>query len=134
MSRLPPDELLSRCVMVDNPDEQEVEFPEGWMFMPDRCKARWETSVILHGGQSVEELDNAGKYIERKRKSHPTFLGRCVCSVGDVESVDSLTVDPQPGPISEFHANILGWSNDQSQQMLEAEKLAMRSTYVKRAS
>jgi hypothetical protein len=140
MSIVSPDELLSRCVMLDNGDEKDVEFPEGYMFMPDPGKARggkgnrYETSVILHRGQTDAQLDDAGKYIEAKNKKHPRYLGRCVCRVGDVEAVNSLLVEPQPSRISEHHANIIGWSNEMARQVLEAERIAVASVYVQRAS
>lgn len=134
MSNLSREQLLSRCVMIDNGDARDVQYPEGYMFMPALVKGRYETSVILHAGQKESELDEAGKYIERKNKKHPCFLGRCVCRVGDVESVNALDVEPQKSAISAFHANVIGWSNDVSRQILEAEKIAMSATYVRRMS
>lgn len=134
MSKLPREQQLSRCVMIDNGEDSDVQSPEGYMFMPSCVKGRYETSVILHAGQTESELDEAGKYIERKNKKHPRFLGRCVCRIEDVESVAELDVEPQRSAISDFHANVIGWSNDISRQMLEAEKIAMSATYVRRAS
>ena len=70
MNGLPQDELLSRCVMLDNGVDGDVEYPEGYMFMPDLVKMRgtddmrYETSVILHAGQTDTQLDAAGEYIE----------------------------------------------------------------------
>ncbi len=140
MSAVAPDEHLSRCVMLDNGEEGDVEFPEGYMFMPDEVDlrgvngTRYETSVILHSGQTDDQLDAAGKYIEAKNKKHPRYLGRCVCRVGDVEAINSLLVEPHPSRISAYHANIIGWSNDIARQLLEAERIAAVSTYVPRAS
>ena len=140
MRQLPPDELLSRCVMLDNAEDGDVDSPEGYMFMPDLVKTRdeggtrYETSVILHCGQTDAQLDEAGKYIEKRNKKHPRYLGRCVCSVGDVESINTLLVAPQPSRISNFHANIIGWSNDVARQLLEAERIAAAATFVRRAS
>lgn len=140
MTSIKSSELLSRCVVLDNGDPRDVESPEGYMFMPDWHTnkisgiSRLETSVILHKNQTDEELDKAGKYIERNRKRPSKFLGRCVCTVADVESIDSLTVTPQPSKNSQCHANILGWDNDKAQQLLEAEKIAMTATFVPRAS
>ena len=138
MNNLAPDELLSRCVMIDNGVPGDVIEPEGWMFGPDlvrdRHGERYETSVILHADQTDEELDSAGKYIEEVRKKHPRYLGRCVCSVGDVEAVGALNVELHSSRINAQHANILGWSNDWSRQMLETERLAEASTYVPRVS
>ena len=80
MNSLPQDELLSRCVMLDNGVDGDVEYPEGYMFMPDLVKMRgtgdmrYETSVILHAGQTDTQLDAAGKYIEEKNKQHPRYL------------------------------------------------------------
>ena len=140
MSAVSPDEHLSRCVMLDNGEEGDVDFPEGYMFMPDEVDlrggkgTRYETSVILHSGQTDVQLDEAGKYIEAKNRKHPRYLGRCVCRVGDVEAINSLLVEPQPSRISEYHANIIGWSNEIARQLLEAERIAAASTYVPRAS
>ena len=140
MSKLPPDELLSRCVMLDNGEDGDVDSPEGYMFMPDLVKTRdedgtrYETSVILHSGQTDAQLDEAGKYIEEKNKKHPRYLGRCVCRVGDVESINTLLVSPHPSRISKFHANIIGWSNDVARQLLEAERIAAAATFIRRAS
>ena len=140
MSGLPPDELLSRCVMQDNGEDGDVDSPEGYMFMPDLVRnrdeggMRYETSVILHSGQTAVQLDEAGKYIEERNKKHPRYLGRCVCRVDDVESVSSLMVEPRPSRISNYHANIIGWNNDVAQQLLEAERIAAAATFVQRAS
>ena len=140
MNSLPQDELLSRCVMLDNGVDGDVEYPEGYMFMPDLVKMRgtgdmrYETSVILHAGQTDTQLDAAGKYIEERNKRHPRYLGRCVCCVGDVESISSLQVEPQPSRISNYHANIIGWDNDVARQLLEAERIAAAATFVRRAS
>ena len=140
MNGLPQDELLSRCVMLDNGVDGDVEYPEGYMFMPDLVKMRgtgdmrYETSVILHAGQTDTQLDAAGKYIEERNKQHPRYLGRCVCRAGDVESINSLQVEPQPSRISNYHANIIGWDNDVARQLLEAERIAAAATFVRRAS
>ena len=140
MSAVAPNEHLSRCVMLDNGEEGDVEFPEGYMFMPDEVDlrggkgTRFETSVILHSGQTDDQLDDAGKYIEAKNKKHPRYLGRCVCCVSDVEAINSLLVEHQPSRISAYHANIIGWSNEIARQLLEAERIAAASTYVPRAS
>ncbi len=140
MSKLPPDELLSRCVMLDNGEDGDADSPEGYMFMPDLVKTRdedeprYETSVILHSGQADAQLDEAGKYIEERNKRHPRYLGRCVCRVVDVESINTLLVAPHPSRISDFHANIIGWSNDVARQLLESERIAAAATFVRRAS
>ena len=140
MNGVSPDERLSRCVMLDNGVDGDVDFPEGYMFMPDPVKVRggvemrFETSVILHSGQTDAQLDEAGKYIEIKNKRHPRYLGRCVCRVGDVESINTLQVEPQPSRISDYHANIIGWDNAVARQLLEAERIAAAATFVRRAS
>ena len=140
MNSLPQDELLSRCVMLDNGVDGDVEYPEGYMFMPDFVKMRgtddmrYETSVILHAGQTDTQLDAAGKYIEERNKRYPRYLGRCVCRAGDVESINSLQVEHQPSRISNYHANIIGWDNAVARQLLEAERIAAAATFVRRAS
>ena len=53
---------------------------------------------------------------------------------GDVESINSLQVEPQPSSISNYHANIIGWDNDVARQLLEAEWIAAAATFVRRAS
>jgi len=134
LSSLSSGELASRCVFEDNVNLGDYDTPVAESFMPDLVKNRLETSVVLHAHQTDVELDNAGKYIESKRRGHPRYLGRCVLSVADIRAVNQLDVEPQPGRVSAFHANILGWSNDLSRQLLEAEHLAAASTYVRRAS
>ena len=140
MSKFSSEELLSRCVMLDNGVVEDVDFPEGYMFMPDLIEMRggagkrYETSVILHSGQTDAQLDAAGKYSENRNKKHPRYLGRCVCRVGDVESINSLRLESQPSGISDFHANIIGWSNDVAQQLLESERIAAAATFVRHAS
>lgn len=137
-SVLPPDERISRCVFLDNGTEEDVEYPEGYMFMPDPVKSkrgiRFETSVIVHGKQTEPQLEQPGMYIEKVRRNHPRYLGRCVCTVADVDAVNALFVESSPSKISDFHANILGWSNEVARQMLEAERLAAASEFVRRAS
>ena len=137
-SAISPGERISRCVFLDNGTAEDVECPEGYMFMPDPVKskegARFETSVIVHGKQTEAQLEQPGLYIEKVRKSHPRYLGRCVCMVADVNAVNALFVDPSPSKVSEFHANILGWSNELARQILEAERLAAASEFVRRAS
>lgn len=140
MNGLSPEELLSRCVMLNNGEDGDVDSPEGYMFMPDLVRnrdeggTRYETSVILHFGQTAAQLDEAGKYIEKKNKRHPRYLGRCVCCVGDVESINSLQVEPQRTRISDYHANIIGWNNDVARQLLESERIAAAATFIRRAS
>ena len=67
MNSLPQDELLSRCVMLDNGVDGDVEYPEGYMFMPDLVKMRgtgdmrYETSVILHAGADRHATGRGGE-------------------------------------------------------------------------
>lgn len=126
-----PDEKVSRCVMLNIWDDGELQEPEGWMFMPDPVKGRYETSVIMHAGQTDEELNSAGQYIHDHRSTHPEFIGRAVCTVGNVESINALKVEPKPGKISDYHANIIGWGNEESQRMLEAELIANKSEFYR---
>ena len=81
MNSLPQDELLSRCVMLDNGVDGDVEYPEGYMFMPDLVKMRggtgdmrYETSVILHAGRTDTQLDRQGNTLRRETSSIPGIL------------------------------------------------------------
>ena len=47
MNSLPQDELLSRCVMLDNGVDGDVEYPEGYMFMPDLVKMRGGRAICV---------------------------------------------------------------------------------------
>lgn len=130
----PPDEKVSRCVMLEEWDDDEFQKAEGCMFMPDPVKDRFETSVIMHAGQTNEELDAVGQYIHDHRPTHPEFIGRAICSLKDIESIDALKVEHRPGKCSRFHANIIGWGNDEAQRLLQAEKIARVAEFVRRVA
>lgn len=129
-----PDEKVSRCVMLEAWDDDEFQGPEGSMFMPDLVKGRYETSVIMHEGQTDADLDAIGQYIHDHRSSHPEFIGRAICSRRDIEEINTLKIEPKPGKCSKFHANIIGWGNDVALRMLQAERIAKKSVFVRRVA
>jgi hypothetical protein len=98
--------------------------PEGFLPVFNDGRGRWETSIL--DGKNISEEDLWGK-AEQLFKS---FYGRADMKQQFIESID-LKVDIDKTPIEE-HGNILGWSEEPSNQLLYATRLAKESMTIKR--
>lgn len=88
---------------------------------------RWETSVILHSSKEDIPWDVSLKlYQPHFARGGIDFPCRAVESAKLFIEVDEMN----KGGISEFHANLIGWDDDEDDQQIQAIELARQSRVV----
>lgn len=128
------DKNIARMIFAEEDCDTDTGTVFGSAFMPRFIKKsnRFETSVIIHPDtDSEKEFIKVAQYITSTRKTHPICIGRADISVLNVESVEPLNVEPCKAPVSDYHANIVGWDNEESENMKMADNLAEMANFVK---
>lgn len=127
------DRKVARLIFAEEDCDTDTGIVFGSAFMPGLNKKanRLETSVIIHPDTYPEkELVRAAQYITSARKTHPMCMGRADISAHNVKSVELLDVVPDKSPVSDYHANIVGWDNEESENMKLSDKIAEMATFV----
>lgn len=101
-------------------------------FMPPPNPRPYETSVILHRGESIDWT--VGWRIGLDRSRPKMLVGSAEFDEVDA-SVSELEVVCAPSRISRNHANLMGWDEvDKMRRLAQAESIASRSEFAVAAS
>lgn len=126
-------EKLARMIFVEEDVDKDNGVVFGSAFSPSSNKKanRLETSVIIHPESRVdEEMLKVASYISSTRKTHPQCLGRADVCANDVRGVTPLDVEPNKSKVSDYHANIIGWNNDEAENLLKADSIAEKAVFI----
>ena len=97
-------------------------------FMPPESPRPYETSVILHDGESIDW--SAGYRIGLARKNPRPLVGSAEFSEMDA-ALSELEIEPKPSSISPNHANLKGWDEtDKLRRIAQAEMISRRSNFM----
>ena len=91
---------------------------------------QYETSVQMHMSNNDLPWEEGEQFMSRRKankgKPKPKLQGIADVSVSDVDK-SGVKIDNLDGRVP-FHANIVGWDNQEAEQKREAQRLADKAT------